>query len=129
MTPAEAIEKAASRVGGKAVLARLLNVRPPTVSQWSSGSRPVPAERALQIEELTEGEVRREALCPTFPWKVAASSGNQTPEAANPDSDRRAQLAPDDHRGRRTTDPTGAEIETLRDCAEQARAVADRLAG
>ena len=43
--------------------------------------------------------------------------------------ERRAQLAPDDRRGRRTTDPTGAEIETLRDCAEQAKAVADRLAG
>lgn len=44
-------------------------------------------------------------------------------------TDRRAQLTPDDRRGRRTTDPTGNEIETLRDCAERAKAVADRLAG
>mgnify|MGYP005817909937 CR=1 FL=1 len=43
--------------------------------------------------------------------------------------ERRAQLAPDDRRGRRTTDPTGNEIQTLRECAEQAKAVADRLAG
>ncbi|RMH96421.1 transcriptional regulator, partial [Stutzerimonas nitrititolerans] len=48
-------------------------VSPPTVSQWCSGSRPVPAGRALQIEKITAGKVRRDLLCPSFPWKAAAA--------------------------------------------------------
>ncbi len=75
MTPTEAMEEAARIVGGKAALATLLDISAPTVSQWCSGSRPVPAERALQIETATTGQVRREALCPSFPWKEAAMQG------------------------------------------------------
>ncbi|MCG6540203.1 helix-turn-helix domain-containing protein [Pseudomonas sp. KSR10] len=67
------MEEATRIVGGKAALASLLRVSPPTVSQWCSGSRPVPAERALQIEEATAGKIRRDLLCPAFPWKAAAA--------------------------------------------------------
>lgn len=73
MSPTEAIEEAAKIVGGKAVLARLLKVRPPTVSQWCSGRRPVPAARAARIEELAGGKVSRSELCPDFPWQQLAS--------------------------------------------------------
>jgi len=73
MTPTEAMEEAARLVGGKAALASRLEVSAPTVSQWCSGSRPVPAERALQIESITAGKVRRDWLCPSFPWKAAAA--------------------------------------------------------
>ncbi|EXF45241.1 regulatory protein Cro [Pseudomonas sp. BAY1663] len=73
MTPTEAMEEAARLVGGKAALASRLEVSAPTVSQWCSGSRPVPAERALQIEGITAGKVRRDLLCPSFPWKAAAA--------------------------------------------------------
>ncbi|WP_240645058.1 transcriptional regulator [Stutzerimonas nitrititolerans] len=54
-------------------MASRLEVSAPTVSQWCSGARPVPAERALQIEEITAGKVRRDLLCPAFPWKAAAA--------------------------------------------------------
>ncbi|MGG2007736.1 YdaS family helix-turn-helix protein [Pseudomonas aeruginosa] len=39
----------------RAELARKLNVRAPTVSQWCSGVRPIPAKRAVEIEALTAG--------------------------------------------------------------------------
>lgn len=73
MTPTEAMAEAAKIAGGKAALASLLAVRAPTVSQWCTGARPVPPERALQIEEITAGKVRRAELCPSFPWKQAAA--------------------------------------------------------
>lgn len=73
MTPAEAATKAADILGSKAKLAKLLDVRPPTVNQWCSGIRPIPPARAIQIQNLTEGQVKREHLCPSFPWNGAAA--------------------------------------------------------
>ncbi|MBB4863328.1 DNA-binding transcriptional regulator YdaS (Cro superfamily) [Pseudomonas nitritireducens] len=73
MTPIEAIKEAAKIVGSKADLARLLDVRAPTVSQWCSGLRPIPAARAVQIESLSGGRVSRADLCPDFPWQKMAS--------------------------------------------------------
>lgn len=73
MTPAEAATKAASILGSKAKMAKLLSVSPPTVNQWCSGIRPIPAPRAVQIESLTQGEIKREALCPSFPWNGVAA--------------------------------------------------------
>lgn len=73
MTPAEAMEKAAQAVGSKAELARLLEVSAPTVSQWCSGARPIPAARAAHIEKLSGGQVSRADLCPGFPWHQLAS--------------------------------------------------------
>jgi len=56
---------AASRiVGGISALARIVGVKPPTVSQWASGARPVPIERCLAIERATKGEVTRRDLRP-----------------------------------------------------------------
>jgi DNA-binding transcriptional regulator YdaS (Cro superfamily) len=73
MTPAEAVIKAAQILGSQAELARRLQVKAPTVSQWCSGERPVPAARALQIEALTERKVTRSDLCPSFPWQSMAA--------------------------------------------------------
>lgn len=68
MTPSAAACKAAELLGSKAELARRLSVKKPTVSQWCSGIRPVPAARALEIERLTDSAVSRLDLCPSFPW-------------------------------------------------------------
>lgn len=73
MTPHEAASRAAEIVGSKAKLAKLLAVAAPTVNQWCSGVRPIPAARAIQIEGLTSRLVRREELCPAFPWGEAAA--------------------------------------------------------
>jgi DNA-binding transcriptional regulator YdaS (Cro superfamily) len=68
MTPAEAVEKAAKMLGSQAALAAQLGVEPPTVNQWTTGRRPVPAPRAIEIEQATNGGVSRHDLCPDFPW-------------------------------------------------------------
>lgn len=73
MKPAEAALAAAKLIGTKAEMARQLDVKPPTVSQWCSGERPIPAARAVQIETLTQGQIKRESLCPGFPWASAAA--------------------------------------------------------
>ena len=55
---------AAQFVGGLTVLARILEVAPPTVHEWKVGKRPVPAARCLAIELATKGTVTRKQLRP-----------------------------------------------------------------
>ncbi|MDW3682964.1 helix-turn-helix domain-containing protein [Cupriavidus sp. CV2] len=59
-----AIQRASEIAGGKAALARLVGVKPPTVQQWASGARPVAIERCVAIEQATKGAVTRKALRP-----------------------------------------------------------------
>ncbi len=73
MTPAEAATAAARIVGSQAELARRLSLAAPTVNQWCSGIRPIPAARAIQIEVATKGAISRRDLCPQFPWKQFAA--------------------------------------------------------
>ncbi|WP_313052919.1 Cro/CI family transcriptional regulator [Pantoea piersonii] len=73
MTPSQAAQMAAQIIGSQAAMARSLEVRTPTVSQWCSGVRPIPAARAIQIENLTSGKVSRKDLCPAFPWEGMAA--------------------------------------------------------
>jgi DNA-binding transcriptional regulator YdaS (Cro superfamily) len=48
----------------QAQLARTIGVHPQAVSQYVRGTRPIPAERAIQIEQALAGEVRVEDLRP-----------------------------------------------------------------
>jgi len=63
------IREAGRAVGGLSALARLLGVAPPTVSQWASGVRPIPAERCPAIERATGGAVTCEELRPDVDWQ------------------------------------------------------------
>jgi DNA-binding transcriptional regulator YdaS (Cro superfamily) len=45
-------------------IALTLGISPVLISQWSSGSRQVPAERCLAIEKATSGKVTRYDLRP-----------------------------------------------------------------
>jgi DNA-binding transcriptional regulator YdaS (Cro superfamily) len=58
------IEKAVSRIGGQAALAKAIGVTPAMVYQWLTGRRPVPAERCAAIEAATSGAVTRADLRP-----------------------------------------------------------------
>lgn len=82
MKSAEAAKEASRLLGSQVEMARLLKVTAPTVNQWCSGDRPVPAKRAIQIEALTGGAVNRADLCPSFPWgqiiSVAGEAAQQT---------------------------------------------------
>jgi DNA-binding transcriptional regulator YdaS (Cro superfamily) len=64
----ELIVRAAEIVGSKAALAKRLGVKPPTVHQWISCERPVPARRCRDIETATAGEITAAQLRPdVFP--------------------------------------------------------------
>lgn len=75
------ILKACVAVGGVSRLAGLLSVTPPTVSQWVSGRRQVPAERCPAIEKATG--VTCEELRPDVQWsllRVTAVVADTAPE-------------------------------------------------
>lgn len=71
----ESVISATHVVGGQTKLAVVLGVRGPTVAQWISGVRRVPAERCPDIERATEGRVRCEDLRPDIDWAVLRNSG------------------------------------------------------
>jgi DNA-binding transcriptional regulator YdaS (Cro superfamily) len=48
-------------------LARALKLRSPNISSWYKHAR-VPPKHAPLIEELCDGKVTKEQLCPEFPW-------------------------------------------------------------
>ena len=58
-----AIQRAAQFVGGQSALARKLDVSPQSVQKMCATGR-VPAERVLEIERATDGEVTRFELRP-----------------------------------------------------------------
>ena len=66
----ESINRACEAVSSQAALARLLGVKPPTVSQWAHGVRPVPIEHCLPIERATAGAVTRQDLRPDDYWRI-----------------------------------------------------------
>jgi DNA-binding transcriptional regulator YdaS (Cro superfamily) len=68
------VQKAAEATGGISALARLIDVSVPTVHQWITGTRRVPAERCLLIEEATGGQVKAEELRPDVAWHVIRNS-------------------------------------------------------
>jgi len=58
------ISLACDVVGGMGVLAGIIGVSAPTISQWRTGIRPVPLERCTAIEQATNGQVTRKDLRP-----------------------------------------------------------------
>lgn len=54
--------------GVAARLARALNVPPVLISQWASGARPIPEDRAPSLEFETDFEVLVETMCPNTRW-------------------------------------------------------------
>lgn len=78
-TAAEAVERACSLIGGQAALAKTIGVKPPTVHQWRTGTRPVPIVFSKSIEDATSGAVTRQELRPVD-WHLI------WPELAGPES-------------------------------------------
>lgn len=58
------IQKAHKIMGGTSAMAAALGVKPPTVSQWVRGQRPVPPRFCRQIEAATARAVRCADLRP-----------------------------------------------------------------
>jgi len=60
----DAISRACSLVGGVGKLADLIGVADSTVTQWRKGVRPVPRDKGVRIEVVTQGGVTRQDLYP-----------------------------------------------------------------
>lgn len=59
-----AIKAAADFVGSQAALARALGVQRTTVNAWIMGRNRIPAEKAVQIEQITNKVVTKKDLRP-----------------------------------------------------------------
>jgi len=64
MNISEQINKAGDFAGSQKLLADLVGVSPYNVNQWASGVRPVPIEKCVAIERVTNGAVTRKDLRP-----------------------------------------------------------------
>lgn len=58
----QALARAIEKAGGTKELARSLGITPQAISQWKR----CPAQRAIDVERATGGEVRRQDLRPDF---------------------------------------------------------------
>lgn len=56
------IKKAIEALGGVSATALILGVKPPTVSEWVRGIRPIPSEKCVAIERALNGRVSRTQL-------------------------------------------------------------------
>lgn len=68
-----AIQRASEIIGGTNAIARLVGVKPPTVTQWKTGDRRIPTGRCPSIERATNGAVTCEELRPDFDWQYLRS--------------------------------------------------------
>lgn len=78
----ELIQKAVASVGGRANLSRLVGVSPAMIQQWIKGSRPISAERCIDIERATDGVVTCEELRPDLADRWAYLRGSAHQKAA-----------------------------------------------
>ena len=65
MNVSNALDYAAAIAGGKGKLCVLLQLHRQNLYSWKKAGR-VPISRALQIEKLTDGQVKKEWLVPGF---------------------------------------------------------------
>ena len=68
MRPMHPVQRAIQHIGSQTLLAQMVDVRQPTVSEWVRGERPVPPERCTDIERATAGDVACEELRPDIHW-------------------------------------------------------------
>lgn len=78
MTP---IQRAIQICGSQSALAEKLGLVPQVVNNWIRRDS-IPAERCIEIERATNGQVRCEDLRPDVDWAYLRGTNNQTKEAA-----------------------------------------------
>jgi DNA-binding transcriptional regulator YdaS (Cro superfamily) len=70
MSTTAAVRRACELTGSQRLLAGQVGVSVSMVSQWCTGARPLPPDRAIAIERATSGAVTVEELCPDIDWSV-----------------------------------------------------------
>lgn len=58
------LSNAIELAGGLTALARVIGVKPPTVSQWLTLKRPIPVDKCVAIEIAVKRQVTRKDLRP-----------------------------------------------------------------
>lgn len=96
--------------------------------QLAGGHRKASLELASRLQAASSGDLTIEGLRPDIHALISKQSEAKVDKVLEV-GERRAAQELDERRGRRQTDPTGADLKILQDCAEQALAVAGRLAG
>lgn len=95
--------------GSQRNLADKIGITPVLISQWANALRPVPPERCVEIERVTEGEVSRKDLRPDDWHKI-------WPElVATPTSRRAADPTLDSGHGGRRPPSTNSIYDTVPD--------------
>ena len=64
MQPNTAVTRACEVIGSQRLLAEIIGVKPPSLSEWEKGESDVPVKRCVQIENATGGQVTRRDLRP-----------------------------------------------------------------
>ncbi|MGL5949113.1 MAG: helix-turn-helix domain-containing protein [Aeromonas sp.] len=63
------VSLAAKKVGGSiAKLARKMGLSQPSIHEWASGKYPLPMNRCIELEKITNGEVMCEEMRPDVDW-------------------------------------------------------------
>ncbi len=70
--------KACSDLGGQSAAARALHCSVGMINHIYHGRRRLSAEKALEIERLTDGRFWHEDLAPDFPWGMTAIADSET---------------------------------------------------
>jgi DNA-binding transcriptional regulator YdaS (Cro superfamily) len=81
-TPVNALARACQLVGGQAQLAQMLGIKRQAIHGWIADGR-VPADRALQIQRITQGQVTVGELRPDFDWEAASIVHTVAPKQIN----------------------------------------------
>ena len=92
MSVMDKIARVIDAAGGVSALAALLGVKPPTVSQWKAGVRPVPPRHAIAIGKMWPDITTAAELCPkVFGPAPTKEAGYAPPQPVAPE-DEAAQL-------------------------------------
>lgn len=70
-------EKLLSEPSLRRQLAGFMNLTVGAVNQWASGRRPWPADRCIQVEKFTSGDIRCEDLRPDVDWAYLRGTDKQ----------------------------------------------------
>ena len=65
----EALKKAIDVVGGMHPLAKKMGVSYQTILNWKSGRTNLTPIKGIKIEQVTEGQVTRQDILPSYPWE------------------------------------------------------------
>lgn len=96
--------------GGKKLFAIQLGITASYLSRLISGDRSITAERAIQIEDATDGLVSRVDLRPDIPWAKAKHPNNSRPRLPATLNQKIRQISPPGQSADGAVNPSSTEV-------------------